>query len=183
MQGVSNARKCLAHPTTDEEKEMTRINREWWDKLLALLKDKTEVRALWDYFMSIDLTGWTPKANIPKTQASEDAHHECVDVIMHALCDRFRHKKHTDVGMVEGDEYWLSGRDINHLLTRYIQDQGQTINEEKMNGLMARSRTVLRQIKGCRRNVQRWDPVYGNTKCLVIPVSDIIARVNFLFKE
>lgn len=183
MQGISSARKCLANPTTDEEKETTRINREWWDKLHALLKDKTEVRALWDYFMSIDLTGWTPKANIPRTQASEDAHHECVDVIMHALCDRFRHEKHTDVGMVEGGEYWLSGRDIHHLLTRYIQDQGQTINEEKMNGLMARSRNVLRQINGCRRNVQRWDAVYGNTKYLVIPVSDIIARVNFLFKK
>lgn len=183
MQGVSSARKCLAYPTTDEEKEMTRINREWWDKLLTLLKDKTEVRALWDYFMSIDLTGWTPKANIPRTQASEDAHHECVDTIMHALCDRFRHEKHTDVGRVEGDEYWLSGRDIHNLLIRYISDQGQTINEEKMNGLMARSRTVLRQIKGCRRNVLKRDPVYGPTKYLVIPVSHIIARVNFLFKE
>jgi hypothetical protein len=183
MQGISSARKCLAYPTTDKEKETNRINREWWDTLLALLKDKTEVRALWDYFMSIDLTGWTPKANIPKTQASEDAHHECVDTIMHALCDRFRHEKHTDVGRVEGGEYWLSGRDIHHLLSRYIQDQGQTINDERMNGLMARTRTVLRQIKGCRRNVQRWDADYGNTKYLVIPVSHIITRVNFLFKE
>ena len=191
MQGISNARKCMAFPTTDEEKEMTRQNREWWDKLLALLKDKTEVRALWDYFMSIDLTGWSPKANIPKTQASEDAHHDCVDMIMHALCDRFRHEKHTDVGLVQTvyDEkghynaYWLSGRDIHHLLTRYIQDQGQTINDERMNGLMARSRTVLRQIEGCRRNVLKRDPVYGPTKYLVIPVSRIITRLKKFFPE
>jgi len=183
MQGISNARQCLANPTTDEEKEMTRQNREWWDKLHALLQDKTEVRALWDYFMSIDLTGWNPKANLVKTQASDDAHHECVDMIMYALSDRFRDEKHTDVGRVEGEEYWLSGRDIHHLLTRYINDQGQTINDEKMNGLMARSRSVLRQIEGCRRNVLKRDPVYGPTRYLVIPVSHIITRLKKLFPE
>jgi hypothetical protein len=183
MQGISNAWQCIANPTADEEKETNRINREKWNTLLALLQDKTEVRALWDYFMSIDLTGWTPKGNLVKTQASDDAHHESTDMIMHALCDRFRYEKNDDIGKVKGGEYWLSARDVHHLLTRYMNEQGQTINDEKMNGLMARSRTVLRQIEGCRRNVLKRDLEYGPTKYTVIPVSHIITRLKKLFPE